>query len=59
MHHQAGGWRRVHVSGMFGRVRKYAFKVDYICIDCGYTESFIDDDGLRTVREQGFRESQY
>lgn len=33
--------------------RKYAFKDEYVCIDCGYSESFIDEEGLKTIREFG------
>ncbi|MHA2374505.1 MAG: hypothetical protein ACXAEB_15985 [Candidatus Thorarchaeota archaeon] len=47
----------VHVSGMFGRIRKYVFKEDYICVDCGYTESFVEDEGLDTLREYRLSES--
>jgi hypothetical protein len=53
MHSQAAGWRLVHSSGMLGRIRKYVFKEDYVCLDCGFTESFIEDVGLDTLREYG------
>jgi predicted nucleic-acid-binding Zn-ribbon protein len=31
--------------------RKYAFKVEYVCLDCGYSETYIDKEGLQTIRE--------
>ncbi len=33
--------------------RKYAFKDEYVCIDCGYSETFIDEDGLKAIRKYG------
>ena len=33
--------------------RKYAFKDEYVCMDCGYSEAFVDDEGLETIREYG------
>lgn len=43
----------VHIRGMFGVIRKYAFKDEYVCVDCGYSETFIDEVGLETIREYG------
>lgn len=39
-----------------GRLRwdvRFAREVVYICIDCGYKETFIDNEGLETIREFG------
>ncbi len=33
--------------------RKYAFKDEYVCLDCGYSETFIDDEGIKTIQEYG------
>lgn len=46
-------WIIVHIRGMFGVIRKYAFKDEYVCVDCGYSETFIDEVGLETIREYG------
>lgn len=46
-------WILVHITGMFGLTRKYAFKDEYVCVDCGYSETFIDEVGLETIREYG------
>ncbi|MFW9809128.1 MAG: hypothetical protein ACFFE6_07085 [Candidatus Thorarchaeota archaeon] len=39
--------------------RKYAFKEEYVCLDCGYSETFIDVEGLKTIREYGFSQLEY
>lgn len=54
-----GRWILVNVSGMFGHRRKFVYKYDYVCLNCGYTESFIDEEGLKTIREYGFSEMEY
>ncbi len=36
--------------------RKYAFKDEYVCLDCGYSETFIDSKGLETIKEFGYPE---
>jgi len=33
--------------------RKYAFKDEYVCLDCGYSEAYVDNEGLETIREYG------
>ena len=33
--------------------RKYVFKEEYVCIACGYSETFIEEEGLKTIREYG------
>jgi len=33
--------------------RKYAFKEEYVCMDCGYAEAYVDNEGLETIREYG------
>ena len=40
----------VNVGG-WGFRRKWVFKVEYACLDCGYSESYIDEAGLKTIRE--------
>jgi hypothetical protein len=39
--------------------RKYVFKDEYVCVDCGYTESYIQDKDIVTIREHSVSESQY
>jgi predicted nucleic-acid-binding Zn-ribbon protein len=36
--------------------RKYAFKDEYVCMNCGYSETFIEEEGLETIREYGNQE---
>lgn len=31
--------------------RKYAYKDEYVCIECGYTETHIDEKGLQTIKD--------
>ncbi|MGY5875812.1 MAG: hypothetical protein RTU30_08710 [Candidatus Thorarchaeota archaeon] len=45
-------WIIVSLAGRFWE-RKYAFKDEYVCIDCGYSETFIDEEGLKTIKEYG------
>ncbi|MFW9793587.1 MAG: hypothetical protein ACFFEE_04760 [Candidatus Thorarchaeota archaeon] len=42
------------VSAFWPRNRKYAFKDEYVCVDCGYSETFVDEEGLRIIKEYGF-----
>jgi hypothetical protein len=46
----------VRISGHLGLKRKYAFKDEYVCINCGYSETFIEEEGLKTIREYGVTE---
>jgi predicted nucleic-acid-binding Zn-ribbon protein len=48
------GWVLVRKASRWNY--KYVFKDDYVCIDCGYSETFIDDDGMKTIREYGVTE---
>ena len=43
----------VRISGLLSLNRKYAFKDEYVCMNCGYSETFIEEDGLKTIREYG------
>lgn len=45
-------WILVHWSNAPWK-RKYAFKDEYVCFDCGYSETYIDEKGLETIREHG------
>ena len=47
------------VSAWRPNKRKYAFKDEYVCMNCGYSETFIKDEGLKTIREYGVTESEY
>ena len=46
-------WIMVRISGHLGLKRKYAFKDEYVCINCGYSETFIEEEGLNIIREYG------
>ena len=46
-------WIMVRISGLLSLNRKYAFKDEYVCMNCGYSETFIEEDGLKTIREYG------
>lgn len=51
-------WIMVSTRGRLGLNRKYAFKDEYVCMSCGYSETFIEEEGLKTIREYGFTESE-
>ena len=36
--------------------RRFAFKDEFVCLDCGYSESYVDRDGLESIKEYGFPE---
>jgi len=46
------------VSAFWPRNRKYAFKDEYVCVDCGYSEMYVEEEGLKTIREYGFSDSE-
>lgn len=48
-------WIMVQASNLPTR-RKYAFKDEYVCLDCGYSETFIDSAGIETIKEYGYPE---
>ena len=45
-------WILVRASG-WPHKRKFAFKDEYVCLDCGYSETYIESKGLETIREYG------
>lgn len=49
-------WIIVSITGLFSLNRKYAFKDEYVCMDCGYSETFIEKESLKTIREYGVTE---
>ncbi|MHA1135078.1 MAG: hypothetical protein ACTSSE_01170 [Candidatus Thorarchaeota archaeon] len=51
-------WREfITVSiGRWELRRKWVYKIEYTCLDCGYSESYIDDRGLKTIRDISERE---
>ncbi len=49
-------WILVRFSGLMGFNRKFAYQDEYVCMNCGYSETFIEEEGLKTIREYGFTE---
>jgi len=50
--HPTKNWIIV-ISAWLAWNRKYAFKDEYVCLECGYSETFIDEDGLKAIRKYG------
>ncbi len=48
-------WIMVRMSGWPHR-RKLAFKDEYVCLDCGYTEAYVDKVGIKRIKEFGIPE---
>lgn len=46
-------WILVRYSGLIGLDRKFAYKDEYVCMNCGYCETYIEEQGLETIREYG------
>jgi len=39
--------------------RKFAFKDEYVCLDCGYSESYVSPEGLDIIKEFGYPEKEF
>ncbi|MHA1909105.1 MAG: hypothetical protein ACW98Y_17555 [Candidatus Thorarchaeota archaeon] len=43
-------------ASRFPHGRKYAFKDEYVCLDCGYSETYIDRGSIQLIKKFGYPE---
>ncbi|MFW9848513.1 MAG: hypothetical protein ACFFF4_05200 [Candidatus Thorarchaeota archaeon] len=48
-------WLLVNPSN-WPQKRKFAFKDEYVCLDCGYSETYLDSEGIETIKKYGYPE---